>query len=69
MRNEDNMETKKKLAFLDLLFEIQREDPSFTDEDIKQETDTFMFAGHDTTASAISFSLFFLAKFPETQVR
>lgn len=58
---------RKKMAFLDLLLEVHEEDASFTIDDIREEVDTFMFEGHDTTAAAISWVLFMLGHHPEVQ--
>ncbi|KAH1024818.1 probable cytochrome P450 4d14 [Dendroctonus ponderosae] len=64
--NEDG--TKRKMAFLDLLLKSRDEHGQPLSQDfIRREVDTFMFAGHDTTASAISFVLFCLANHPDVQ--
>lgn len=69
MDNEiDDGFNKKRLALLDLLLDIQDKDPSFTDVDVREETDTFIFEGHDTTTSAISFCLYNISRNPEVQV-
>ncbi|NXX41388.1 CP4FE hydroxylase, partial [Tricholaema leucomelas] len=39
------------------------------DEDVSAQADTFMFAGHDTTASALAWLLYNLAQHPQHQRR
>ncbi|XP_047632682.1 cytochrome P450 4F6-like [Phacochoerus africanus] len=58
----------KTLDFIDVLLLAKGEDgKGLSDEDIRAEADTFMFAGHDTTASGLSWVLYNLAKHPEYQ--
>jgi alkane 1-monooxygenase len=58
-----------KLCSLTCIF-IQMEDRnSLSDEDLRAEVDTFMFEGHDTTASGISWIFYALATHPEHQQR
>ncbi|XP_055594219.1 cytochrome P450 4c3-like [Uranotaenia lowii] len=59
--------TKSKKALLDVLLETQIDGRLLTNEEIREEVDTFMFAGHDTTASAITFILYSLGKYPDIQ--
>ncbi|XP_071498887.1 cytochrome P450 4V2-like [Diadema antillarum] len=60
---------KNRLAFLDLLIQMHRDDPNFTLQDIQEEVDTFMFAGHDTTATAMSWALYLVGRHPGVQAR
>ncbi|XP_033747403.1 cytochrome P450 4A25-like isoform X1 [Pecten maximus] len=61
---------KRRLDFLDILLSAKDETGTgMSDEDIQAEVDTFMFEGHDTTASAISWAIYALAKYPREQER
>nr|XP_032826631.1 cytochrome P450 4F3-like [Petromyzon marinus]XP_032826632.1 cytochrome P450 4F3-like [Petromyzon marinus]XP_032826633.1 cytochrome P450 4F3-like [Petromyzon marinus]XP_032826635.1 cytochrome P450 4F3-like [Petromyzon marinus] len=56
--------------FIDIVLLARDEDgKGMTDDDIQAEVDTFMFEGHDTTASGISWALYNLARHPEYQQR
>lgn len=60
---------KKKLAFLDLLLKSTIDGNPLSNTDIREEVDTFMFEGHDTTSSAMTSVLLCLANHPEVQER
>lgn len=45
------------MAFLDLMIESAKNGADLNDTDIKEEVDTIMFEGHDTTAAGSSFVL------------
>nr|XP_022901355.1 cytochrome P450 4c3-like [Onthophagus taurus]XP_022901357.1 cytochrome P450 4c3-like [Onthophagus taurus] len=53
----------EKKEFLDVLFE----DGNFSEEEIMDQVNTFIIAGHDTSESLMSFIFFELARHPEVQ--
>lgn len=61
--------TKKRLAFLDLLLQGNEKHRQLTDDDVREEVDTFMFEGHDTTTAGMSWALFLLGLHPDVQNR
>lgn len=64
---DDDTLSKKKQTFLDLLLCMDIDGQPLSNEDIREEVDTFMFGGHDTTSSAISFTIMQLAKHQDIQ--
>ncbi|KAL0132779.1 hypothetical protein PUN28_000481 [Cardiocondyla obscurior] len=69
--NEDNdfsPDKPKRKAFLDLLLDQNmKDDTPLTDEELRAQVDTVMFAGHDTTSIGITWTLFLLGNNPEYQ--
>jgi len=58
---------KRRMAFLDSLIAEHLKNVQFTEKDIREEVDTFMFEGHDTTSMAISWTLHLIGLNPEVQ--
>ncbi|XP_065362919.1 cytochrome P450 4d1 isoform X1 [Calliphora vicina] len=63
----DDVGSKRKMAFLDILLQSEIDGKPLSNLDIREEVDTFMFEGHDTTSSAITFCLYNLALYPKCQ--
>ncbi|XP_058063777.1 cytochrome P450 4d8-like [Anopheles bellator] len=64
---EESRYAKRKETFLDLLLSVTVDGRPLSDLDIREEVDTFMFEGHDTTSSAIAFTFLQLAGHREIQ--
>ncbi|CAN8020263.1 unnamed protein product [Ixodes persulcatus] len=62
------MKSSYRRPFLDILLREHLKDPhNFTEEDVREEVDTFMFEGHDTTAMGISWALYLIGLYREQQ--
>lgn len=57
---EDGVKTK--YALLDILLRSTIDGEPLSDADIQEEVDTFMFEGHDTSTSAMCFTLHLLSR-------
>ncbi|CAG2117895.1 unnamed protein product [Medioppia subpectinata] len=71
-KGDDNEEyettdRRRRMAFLDSLLSEHFRNSEFTEEDIREEVDTFMFEGHDTTSMAISWTLHLIGLNPDIQ--
>ncbi|KAL4233193.1 hypothetical protein ACF0H5_007877 [Mactra antiquata] len=59
---------KRRLDFLDIVLTAKdSEGHGLSPQEIQDEVDTFTFEGHDTTASAISWAIYALGKYPDLQ--
>uniref|UniRef100_T1GNR2 Cytochrome P450 n=1 Tax=Megaselia scalaris TaxID=36166 RepID=T1GNR2_MEGSC len=65
--SEELFYKKRKMAFLDNLLTAEVDKRRLTFQEIFEEVSTFLFEGHDTTASAITFMFFCLSRNPEIQ--
>ncbi|CAK9797044.1 Cytochrome P450 4g15 [Anthophora plagiata] len=64
---DDDVGEKKRQAFLDLLIEAGENGTLLSDQEVKEQVDTIMFEGHDTTASGSSFFLAMMGCHPDIQ--
>ncbi|XP_061398086.1 cytochrome P450 4d8-like [Musca vetustissima] len=60
---------RKHMALLDVLLQASIDGRPLSNDDIQEEVDTFMFEGHDTTTTAISFTLYLVSRHSEVQKR
>nr|WET52707.1 cytochrome P450 [Phaedon brassicae] len=58
---------KERLTILDSLIRSYTNDGRITKDDIREEVNTFMFAGYDTSSIAMAFILYLLAQNPRVQ--
>uniref|UniRef100_A0A2S2PVK4 Cytochrome p450 n=1 Tax=Sipha flava TaxID=143950 RepID=A0A2S2PVK4_9HEMI len=68
--HDKNVGRMQKKSFLDLILNIMEDNPDqLTDKDIREEVDTFLFEGHDTTSISITMTLVLLGMHPDIQDR
>ncbi|KFB45597.1 AGAP008358-PA-like protein [Anopheles sinensis] len=65
--DEEDLYSKRRDTFLDQLLKVKVDGKPLSTADIREEVDTFMFEGHDTTTSGISFTILNLAKHQDIQ--
>ncbi len=53
---------------MDLLLDYSENGNALSDEDIREEVNTYIFRGHDTTATAIKWTLYLFVSHPHIQV-
>ncbi|KPJ03616.1 Cytochrome P450 4C1 [Papilio xuthus] len=56
-------------TFLDLLLELSIEKGAFNDLEIREQVDTMIVAGHDTSANVLMFTLVMIGSYPKVQER
>ncbi|XP_064458394.1 cytochrome P450 4V2-like [Ornithodoros turicata] len=62
-------EEDRKKSFMDILLRMHMEEGIFTEDEIREEVNTFMIGGFDTTATAAAFALHLLGNNPDIQGR
>ncbi|XP_026746039.1 cytochrome P450 4d2-like [Trichoplusia ni] len=67
LKASDDVGIRNKHAFLDLLLLSEIDGQKINDQSVREEVDTFMFEGHDTTTSGIAYTLYLLSKHRDVQ--
>ncbi|XP_037915759.1 cytochrome P450 4d2-like isoform X2 [Hermetia illucens] len=65
--DEVDLDARKRAVLLDVLLQSAINGKPLTNADIREEVDTFIFGGHDTAATTVSFALYCLSRHPEVQ--
>ncbi|XP_039080459.1 cytochrome P450 4B1 isoform X2 [Hyaena hyaena] len=69
-KEQEKIQNRRHLDFLDILLGAQDVNGiKLSNAELRAEVDTFMFEGHDTTTSGISWFLYCMALYPEHQRR
>ncbi|XP_067138051.1 cytochrome P450 4C1-like [Centruroides vittatus] len=66
-RHEEEPKTKTKQRLIDSLLDLHVKQSLMSKEDVIRDMEGFIFAGYDTTAHAMSWTLYFLGRFHNIQ--
>jgi len=64
---DDDIGRKPKMTLLDILLQATIDNKPLTDVDIREEVETFILAGDDTTTSVVSHALQVISRHPKEQ--
>ncbi|GBN29366.1 Cytochrome P450 4c3 [Araneus ventricosus] len=67
LKGGNNNDKRKRKALMDMLLERHFEFQDLNEEDIREEVDTFIMEGHDTTAVSLMWALFLIEHHPDVQ--
>ncbi|KAL7042482.1 hypothetical protein ACKWTF_001156 [Chironomus riparius] len=65
--DNDEIGLKRKMCLLDVLLQSTSNGKPLSNDDIREEVNTFTFAGHDTTTIATCFTLYMISKHVDVQ--
>ncbi|CAL1283603.1 unnamed protein product [Larinioides sclopetarius] len=69
LKGESETHNGKYKALLDLLLEKHFETHELNEEDIREEVNTFVLAGHETVATSASWALYLIGLHPDVQAK
>ncbi|KAE9541693.1 hypothetical protein AGLY_003684 [Aphis glycines] len=70
VQSDSTFEKPQKKSFLDLLLNVLNDNPDqMNDKDIREEVDTFLFEGHDTSSISMTMTLVLLGIYQDIQDR
>lgn len=67
LENTNEVGVRKRMPLIDTLLRTNVDGEPLSNQDIEDEVNTFLFAGHDTTSHTLSFFLYNVGKYPEVQ--
>ncbi|GBM33173.1 Cytochrome P450 4V2 [Araneus ventricosus] len=69
LRGDMKIGESKRSSLMDVLMEHHLQTKDFSEEDIREELITFLVAGHDTTATSITWALYLIGLHPDVQAK